>query len=459
MRPRIRHALLTAFPVAIPLACSAQAPRAASVDEKTLREYAGVYQWRGNAFLYLQLWNEFTGTNQLVAFDESGEVRTLYPTGHDRFFAGPGAAVPTAVESRIEFQRDRSGKITSLRWDRDSASPRIALRVEIEKREDVQFSNGDVQLAGTLISPNTGTRHPAVILVHGSGPGDRESMLPFARFLIRHGMAVLGYDKRGVGRSTGDWKTASFEDLAGDVVAAFEYLKTRRDIDATQIGLMGVSQAGWVMPLAAVRARDVAFLISISGPGIPAAETTVDQARNEMVARGMKPETVEQIIGVTKLQYEFARTGRGWEAYAAARERLAARIGRPPDTYPATPDDPYWGFIRRLYFYDPAPTLRRLQVPTLALFGELDNNVVAAKNKAAWDAALGAGGNRDYTSRILPKANHIQLEAKVGSNAEMASLRRFVPAYFTTVQDWLARRVRGFRAHRAALQAEIVHSS
>ena len=412
-------------------------------DEIRLREYAGVYRWPLGTFLYLQLWNEFAGTNQLVAFDESGEVRTLYPRGRDRFSAGPGAAIPTAVESEIHFQRDRSGKILSLTWQRDGAS-RVAQRVEIEKRTDVRFSNGNVQLAGTLISPNNRARHPAVILVHGSGPGDRESMLPFAWFLLRHGMAVLGYDKRGVGASRGDWTTASFEDLAGDVVAAFEFLKTRDDVDATQIGLLGVSQAGWVMPLAGVRAKDIAFLISVSGPGVPAAETTIDHARNEMIASGMKSEIIERIVGLMKVQYEFARTGRGWEAYRATREELVARLGRPPGTFPATADDPYWLLIRRLYFYDPAPTLRRLEVPTLALFGELDNNVIADKNKAAWDSALRAGGNRDYTLRVIPKANHIQLEANVGSNAEMASLRRFAPLYFTTIRDWLSPRVRGF---------------
>ncbi len=85
-------------------------------------------------------------------------------------------------------------------------------------------------------------------------------------------------------------------------------------------------------------------------------------------------------------------------------------------------------------------------MPTLAIFGELDNNIVAEKNRAAWESALRAGGNRDYTLLILSKANHMQLEAKVGSNAEMPSLQRFVPAYSTTVRDWLARRVRGFRA-------------
>jgi len=370
----------------------------------------------------------------------------LYPTDRDRFFAGPGAAVPASIESRVEFQRDGTGQITSLRWQRDSAPPRLARRVEIEKREEVRFSNGDVQLAGTLISPARGGKHPAIILVHGSGPENREYMLPFAHFLIRHGMAVLGYDKRGVGGSTGDWNTASFDDLAGDVVAAFEYLKTRSDIDRTQIGLLGVSQAGWVMPLAAVRAKDIAFLISISGAGVPAAETTIDQARNEMTATGMTPQAVEQIIGLMKLQYRFARTGQGWDEYASARDKLVARMGKAPDTFPGTPDHPYWQFIRRLYFYDPAPTLRQLQVPTLALFGELDNNILAEKNKAAWEAALKAGGNRDYTLRILPKANHAQFEAKVGNNAEMASLQGFVPSYFTTIKDWLAKRIRGFGA-------------
>jgi pimeloyl-ACP methyl ester carboxylesterase len=423
-----------------------QSPAVRDVDEKVLREYSGVYSWGTDAFVYLQLWNEFSGFDQpaqLVAFDESGEVRVLYPTGADQFFAGPGAALSTSVESRIEFQRDTAGAISTLTWRREGAPARTARRVDTEKREDVRFSNGDVRLAGTLISPSTGSRHPAIILVHGSGPEDREFILPFARFLVRRGMAVLGYDKRGVGGSTGDWKTASFDVLAADVVAAFDYLKTRPDIDPGMVGLLGVSQAGWIMPLAAVRAKDLAFLISISGAGIPAAETTIDQARNEMTAAGMKPDTVAEILAVMQLQYTYARTGKGWDEYAAARSALAGRIGKPPDTIPGTADHPYWQSIRQWYFYDPAPTLRQLQLPVLALFGELDNNIVAEKNRAAWETALKAGGDRDYTLEILPGANHYQWEAKIGSNAEMASLRRFVPSYFSTIEGWLARRFRG----------------
>jgi len=171
-------------------------------------------------------------------------VRALYPTDRDRFSTGPGAAVQKPVESTIEFQRDSGGRIASLTWKRDGFPTRIAQRIDIEHHENVQFSNGNVRLAGTLISPNTGAKHPTIVLVHASEAEDREYLLPFAHFLVRHGMAVLGYDKRGVGGSSGDWRTASFDDLAGDVVAAVEYLKTRSDVDGTQIGLLGWSQAG-----------------------------------------------------------------------------------------------------------------------------------------------------------------------------------------------------------------------
>lgn len=415
------------------------------VGPQTLREYIGAYQWEPNAFVYLQLWNEFTGKDQLVTFDESGKVRTLYQIDHDRFVAGPSAAVSAPIESRIEFQRDSTGKITSLTWQHKDALARVALRTEIDKCENVLFPNGDIQLAGTLITPNVGEKHPAVILVHGSGPQNRDYMLPFARFLVRRGMAILTYDKRGVGGSGGDWKSASFEDLAGDVIAALEYLKTRRDIDIEQVGLLGVSQAGWIMPLAAVRAKGIAFLISVSGPGVPAAETTIDHAQKEMEAQGLPAQVIAETIGLMKLQYHFAQTGEDWDAYVAARQKLMRRMGTPPETFPGTQNDPYWQVIRRSYFYDPVPTLRQLQTSTLALFGELDNNVLPEKNRAAWKDALEAGGNPDYTLRILPKANHLQLEAKIGSNAEMPSLQQFAPAYFMTIQDWLAKRIRGFR--------------
>ncbi len=437
--------LVAAVILAAVVTRSLQGPSIRTLDEASLRKYAGAYQWDANAFVYLQLWSELAGSNQLVAFDETGDVRTLYPTEPDRFFAGPGAAVSGAMESRVDFQRNAGGEVASLTWSRDGAPARTARLVAIERREDVRFGNGDVQLAGTLISPTTRGPHPAVILVHASGAEDREYLLPYVRFLVHRGMAVLGYDKRGVGGSTGDWNKASFDDLAGDVVAAFEYLKTRSDIQRGRIGMLGWSQAGWVMPLAAARAKDLAFLISISGAGVSAAVTTVDQARNEMAASGMPPPMIEQIAELMTVQYDYLRTGQGWDRYMATRDRIAARMGgTPPESFPATQDHPYLQLMRPMVSYDPAPTIRQIRLPVLALFGELDNNILPEKNRAAWEAALRAGNHSDYTLRILPKANHALLEAKVGNNAEMKSLRRFVPAYSDVLLDWLSKHIAGF---------------
>ena len=105
------------------------------------------------------------------------------------------------------------------------------------------------------------------------------------------------------------------------------------------------------------------------------------------------------------------------------------------------------------------PTLRQLTVPTLAMWGELDNNIVADKNKPAWDMALKAAGNRDYTLVVIPKANHAMLEATVGSNAEVKSLRRFAPSYFTTIKGWLGKHVRGFAAHSLPRRVDIESGS
>ena len=179
------------------LCFAAQPPKIKSLDQASLREYAGAYAGGTNEFLYLQLWSELSGTPQLVAFDESGEVRTLYPRDHDRFFTGPGAAVSTSLESVVQFERNPQGEIVSLTWQRSGSTSRIARRVKMETREDIRFSNGNVRLTGALIRPATSVRHPAIILVPASGAEDREYLLPLVHFLVRHGVAVLGYDKRG----------------------------------------------------------------------------------------------------------------------------------------------------------------------------------------------------------------------------------------------------------------------
>ena len=423
-----------------------QREAAQHADEQVLRVYTGAYRWGPDSWVYLQLWDEFSGfgkPRQLVSFDESGEVRVLYPGGKDQFTAGPGIAVATPVQSRIAFQRDGRGRITSLSWQRKGAPARTASRKDEEKRQDVGFSSdGNVRLwRERLLAPLLPesirrsfwcmgpARRTANTCCRGHGSSSVTDLLCSATINAAWGNRAA----TGVARLSMIWP--------GIVVSAFEYLKSRDDIDDAQIGALGISQAGWILPQAAVRAKDMAFVISISGAGITPAETTLDETRNEMTMNGAPQGVVDNIVSLMKLQYRYVSTGEGWKEYAATRSQMAERRGNPPDLFPGTPDSPYFQTIRRTYFYDPVPALRALKTPTLAIWGELDDNIVAEKNKAAWDAALRASGNPDYTLTILPKGDHSQWQAKTRSNAEMKSLGGFVPEYYPTVREWLTKRV------------------
>jgi pimeloyl-ACP methyl ester carboxylesterase len=401
-------------------------------DETSLHDYFGTYQFGPNEYLHLQVWDEPSGLPLLYAFRESGELRALYPTDRDAFFAGPGAALPVAVESRIHFQRNGRNEVVSLTWQQGDAQPRTAKRVATERAEQVHFRNEDVQLAGTLLLPASRGKHPAIILVHGSGPESRDAILPYARFLVRRGVAILAYDKRGVGQSTGDWITSSYDDLAGDVVAALHYLKTRPDIDNSQIGLLGISQASGVMPLAMVREPGFAFVISLSTGAAPFGESDLDYTRNEMRMTGYPEAAINRQVEISKLLNHFLQTGEGWEQYAAAL---------PPGS--VRKDDPRWVGLRKMALSDSTAALEKLTVPILAIWGELDNITMPEKQKPLLERDLKEAGNKDYTLAVLPKGDHDMLESEIGSSAEMPRLKRFSPDYSSTVLDWLNKRVQG----------------
>ena len=173
-------------------------------------------------------------------------------------------------------------------------------------------------------------------------------------------------------------------------------------------------------------------------------EESLDSMPNELRMTGMPADLITELVNLFKLQCAYARTGEKWEEYMAAIEKLRARMGgAPPKNVPTTRDDPFWGYMRRIYFYNPVPTLEKLRCPTLAIFGGLDNNVVAGKNQAAWEGALRRGGNPDFKTVVLAGANHDMLAARLGSGAEMPSLQGLVPEYSRTVGNWLAARIPG----------------
>jgi len=153
--------------------------------------------------------------------------------------------------------------------------------------EEVAFENvaATIRLGGTLTRPRGPGPHPAVVLISGSGPQDRDEAImghrPFlvlADHLTRQGIAVLRYDDRGVGKSSGSFGTATHDDFVTDALAAVAWLKTREAIDAKHIGLIGHSEGGIVAPLAAVKQpADIAFIVLLAGVGVPMEELLVRQ--------------------------------------------------------------------------------------------------------------------------------------------------------------------------------------
>lgn len=399
---------------------------------------SGAYRWNGGGFVDVHVWEEL-GPGQLVAFDDRGWVRALRPAGTRAFTAGRSIAVPEPVAARVRFEpADASVPARTLVWDADGQPPRVARRLEDARVEEVTFANGPTRLAGTLLLPPLSGPHPALVLIHGSGPQDRNGTLPFARFLVRHGIAIFTFDKRGAGASQGDWRKASFEVLADDALAAVAFLRSRRAVDAGRIGLFGVSQGGWVGSLAASRSRGVALVVSVSGPGVTPAEQVLDMIEAELRLSGTSEPEVQEALGLTRLGLHYGRTGAGWEEYSAALARSRERSWLPYLQLPSDPRDGQWEQQRLFYHYDPVPALASLRCPVLALLGGKDSGVPAAKNRSRWQEALARGGHRENALIVIPAANHLMLEAESGSMFEIPGLDRFAPAYRTTLLDWLS---------------------
>ena len=331
--------------------------------------------------------------------------------------------------------------------------------------EEVTFHNADITLAGTLTLPESGAPHPAVVMITGSGPQNRDEELfgfkPFhliADHLTRNGIAVLRFDDRGVGGSTGSVSEATTEDFARDVLAAVDFLKNRSDIDPERIGLIGHSEGGIVAPLASSMSDDVAFMVLMAGTSVSGAEILIEQGALIMRASGATEADMEKQIAFQKRTFEAIRSGDGWDELAADLEtRLRESIAEMPDSQrnAITDVDAYIDaqiqaqltalqtpWLRYFLDYDPAVTLRTIDTPILALFGELDLQVPPAQNRGPLEQALRDGNHPDYTVRVLPRANHLFITATTGSPTEYTTLEKvFVPEFLPLITEWILERV------------------
>lgn len=405
-------------------------PTSAATERATdLAEYMGVYQLSDGGEIML---GGMVNADQLVCFDRTdGRVAALAPAGADRFTYGPGLFVAEPVEAQITFTRNGQGAISGLVRQRGEREAERARRVRLEQ-EDLHFHNGDVALAATLIRPAGSGPHPAIVLIHGSGPQGRAQMRPVADFFAHHGVAALVYDKRGVGESTGDWQRSSFDDLAADALAGLQMLRERSDIRPDRVGLWGRSQGGWLGPLAASRCADAAFVISVVGPATSVFQQDLDRVEHQMRADGRSEGAIAAALDYVHLQIAAARGGASWPQLQAAAERAREAEWAAYVSLPDAETDLDW---LRANDYDPLHVLQALACPILALFGERDMVVPVATNLALMQQLLSR--NPDHTIVVMPRANHSSLVAETGGPDEMARLSRFVPEYFTIMADWL----------------------
>ncbi|MGI8898237.1 MAG: alpha/beta hydrolase family protein [Pyrinomonadaceae bacterium] len=365
---------------------------------------------------------------------------------------------------------NQSAMTVPLTLNRVDKAPAPSLRPQEPKKpypydeEEVSYENkrDGVRLAGTLTLPRTKGPHPAVLLITGSGKQDRnEAMLghkPFlvlADYLTRRGIVVLRVDDRGIGGSTAGASPdkATSGDFAEDVLAGIAFLRTRKEINPKQIGLIGHSEGGIIAPLVAAKSRDVAFIVLMAGPGLTAEEGFSNQVAATAKASGTSDEAIawnrrlmRQIFSILKEEKDNAVADK---KIREIRAKMVGEMSEEQRKKYGIREDAMEGAIKlmvtpwfRFYIrYDPRATLKKVRIPVLAITGERDLQVVpAGENLAAIEAALKAGGNKDYTVVEVPKLNHLFQTSETGSPAEYGRIEETIsPTVLKLIGDWIVK--------------------
>ncbi len=308
--------------------------------------------------------------------------------------------------------------------------------------EEIRFQNGDATLVGTLVKPDGPGKHPAIVFTHGSGNQTRTEDFYRSRAYLfaRHGIAALIYDRRGKGASTGGGDNISFQLLADDALAGVRALKTRPDINAKQIGVSGFSQGGYVSPLAAMRSRDVAFVIVGSAPGITPDEQNDFNVENTLRAKQVPEASISAVLALRRRVSEFQHSGKGNKLELEAEiNRLRGESWFKNALLPEGALEPHSQTTKEFLSFGPAPVWEKVRVPVLSMWGAMDSLVPAEKSRAIFEGALRKGRNKDYTLRIFPMAGHgLPI---IRGQREPWDWPRLAPGYQELMLEWLTRRV------------------
>ena len=301
----------------------------------------------------------------------------------------------------------------------------------IEERE-ITFASGATTLAGSLLLPPRGDSLAAVVFLHGSGAEGRWASRFLATQLARHGIAALIFDKRSVGKSTGDWGQATLEDLASDGAAAVARLQQEPRIDKRRIGIHGHSQGGTLAPLVVARSNQVAFVIGSAAAGVPP-----DSGEIFSVLKSVYPKAKTAADSANARAYVSELVGVAYWGDSRAKLDSIIAVSKDQPWYfaPPAPDNSYWTFSKVFARYRPLESWARVRVPVLLLYGADDQRVPAAESAARIAATLRHTGNRDVTVRIFPGADHT-FRLKPGPSGWPNT----APGYVSSLLEWLARR-------------------
>ncbi len=325
--------------------------------------------------------------------------------------------------------------------------------------EDVTFENksAEITLTGTLTYPKTGGPFPAVLLITGSGPQNRDEEImghkPFlviADYLSRRGIAVLRVDDRGVGKSTGNFSEATTKDFASDALAGVEYLKTVKEINPKDIGLIGHSEGGEIAPMVADETKDVAFIVLLAGPGLRGDSILILQTAAIEKSMGESEENISRDINFNRKVYEVVVNSKDSVEAHEKLEKLFSDfydklsdaekkdVGSEESFSKMRIKQILSPWFRYFISYDPIPALEKVKCPVLALIGSKDLQVPAEENIPSIKDALEKGGNKNFEVKELPGLNHLFQDAKTGSPNEYAQIEEtFSPKALKIIGDWI----------------------
>lgn len=300
-----------------------------------------------------------------------------------------------------------------------------------DREQSVAYRSGDVELAASLLLPNGPGPHPAAVIVQGSGESDRSNQWAraIADTIVESGFAVLLTDKRGSGESGGDWRLVGFEQLASDALAGITFLQTRSEIDSKRIGLVGLSQGGRVVPVAAAQSDSVAFVINLVGDAVSFAEQSAHEMANVARQAGLPEPMQRDVLRLNQAAGRALLTG-DWAEYRRLNEAGLNSSWAPIAKGFPPVGDPIWVFYRKAFAFDPMPYWTLVRQPVLVVYGEKDeaDNVAVAESVRRLRFGFGVSAKPNHQIVVIPGVGHA-----LGWTPD----RGFGDAAASTIREWL----------------------